>query len=120
MADRRLKRCVFDPEADHAMVKEGIEAMRREYPALGAVRVVQSWGGMIDSTPDAVPVISSVDKLPGLFISAGYSAHGFGIGPGAGSLMSDLVTGSTPVVDPTAFRFDRFSDGSNIKEPGMM
>ncbi|QOI55217.1 NAD(P)/FAD-dependent oxidoreductase [Rouxiella badensis] len=111
---------ILDPEADHAMVKEGIEAMRREFPALGAVRVVQSWGGMIDSTPDAVPVISSVDKLPGLFISAGYSAHGFGIGPGAGSLMSDLVTGSTPVVDPTPFRFDRFSDGSDIKKPGMM
>lgn len=111
---------VLDPEPDHAMVKEGIEAMRREYPALGAVKVVQSWGGMIDSTPDAVPVISSVDKLPGLFISAGYSAHGFGIGPGAGSLMSDLVTGSTPVVDPTPFRLDRFSDGSDIKKPGMM
>lgn len=111
---------ILDPEPDHAMVQEGIDAMRREYPELGAVKVVQSWGGMIDSTPDAVPVISEVEKLPGLFISAGYSGHGFGIGPGAGSLMSDLVTASTPVVDPTPFRYNRFSDGSDIKKPGMM
>ena len=38
--------------------------------------------------------------------------HGFGIGPAAGRLAADLVTGSTPIVDPTDFRFSRFSDGS--------
>ena len=74
--------------------------------------MAQQWAGMIDVTPDAVPVISAVDSLPGFFIATGFSGHGFGIGPGAGRLVADLVTGSDPIVDPTPFRLTRFSDGS--------
>jgi glycine/D-amino acid oxidase-like deaminating enzyme len=66
----------------------------------------------MDVTPDAVPVIGPVDSLPGFFISTGFSGHGFGIGPGAGRLMADLVAGDAPVVDPAPFRFGRFADGS--------
>jgi glycine/D-amino acid oxidase-like deaminating enzyme len=75
---------------------------------------------MIDSTPDAIPVISTVAKLPGLVLSAGYSAHGFGIGPGAGRLAADLATEATPVVDPTPYRYSRLVDGSGLETPGMM
>ena len=94
--------------------------MRREYKALENLQVAQAWGGMIDSTPDAIPVISRVDKLPGLVVSAGYSGHGFGIGPGAGRLAADLATEATPVVDPAPFRYSRLVDGSNLNSPGMM
>ena len=82
------------------------------FPAFAKARVAQQWAGLIDVTPDAVPVISPVDSLPGFFIATGFSGHGFGIGPGAGRLVADLVTGSDPIVDPTPFRFSRFSDGS--------
>ena len=68
---------------------------------------------MIDVTPDAVPVISAVDALPGLVVATGFSGHGFGIGPAAGRLAADLATGAAPVVDPRDFRLSRFSDGSN-------
>jgi glycine/D-amino acid oxidase-like deaminating enzyme len=64
---------------------------------------------MIDVTPDAVPVIDQVARIPGFFIATGFSGHGFGIGPGAGRLMADLVVGNTPVVDPTPFRLNRFA-----------
>jgi glycine/D-amino acid oxidase-like deaminating enzyme len=67
---------------------------------------------MIDATPDLVPVISAVEAVPGLILSSGYSGHGFGIGPGAGRLTADLASGAPPVVDPTPFRFSRFTDGS--------
>ncbi len=85
------------------------------FPIFKEAKIVQQWAGLIDVTPDAVPVISGVDTLPGFFIATGFSGHGFGIGPGAGRLVAELVTGDTPVVDPTAFRFSRFSDGSNPK-----
>jgi glycine/D-amino acid oxidase-like deaminating enzyme len=111
---------ILDPAADMALVQEGLNAMRKEYPALAGLRVEQAWGGMIDSTPDAVPVISHVDRLPGLILSAGYSAHGFGIGPGAGRLAADLATDSSPVVDPTPFRYARLVDGSGLQQPGMI
>ncbi len=78
------------------------------FPAFARARIAESWGGLIDSTPDAVPVIAPVHKVPGFFLMSGFSGHGFGIGPGAGRLMSDLVTGGPPVVDPAPFRFERF------------
>jgi glycine/D-amino acid oxidase-like deaminating enzyme len=66
-------------------------------------------------TPDAVPVISPVEQLPGFFIATGFSGHGFGIGPGAGRLMADLVMSAPPIVDPAPYRFARFSNGSKIE-----
>lgn len=111
---------ILDPAADAAIVQEGLKAMREEYPALAGLKLAQAWGGMIDSTPDAIPVISTVAKLPGLVLSAGYSAHGFGIGPGAGRLAADLATNDTPVVDPTPYRYSRLVDGSALETPGMM
>ena len=74
--------------------------------------VTETWGGAVDVTPDAVPVISGVDSIPGFFIATGFSGHGFGISPGAGRLMAELVMGETPVVDPSPFRYSRFIDGS--------
>ena len=59
-----------------------------------------------------MPVISPIETMPGFFVATGFSGHGFGIGPGAGRLMADLVTGDNPVVDPAPFRFTRFTDGS--------
>ena len=64
---------------------------------------------MIDVTPDALPVMSAVESVPGFFLASGFSGHGFGIGPAAGELMSGLVLGRTPAVDPAAFRLSRFA-----------
>tara|TARA_B100001971_G_scaffold155070_1_gene144475 strand:+ start:183 stop:491 length:309 start_codon:yes stop_codon:yes gene_type:complete len=85
------------------------------FPFFNQLEVAESWAGLIDATPDAIPVISAVDTLPGLFLATGFSGHGFGIGPAAGQLAADLVTGNTPLVDPTPFRFSRFSDGTPIR-----
>ena len=74
----------------------------------------QRWAGLIDAMPDALPVISCVEGLPGFVMATGFSGHGFGIGPAAGQLMADLVTNARPLVDPTPFRFSRFSDGSAV------
>jgi len=111
---------ILDPAADAATVQAGLDAMRNEYPALAGLKLAQAWGGMIDSTPDAIPVISTVAQLPGLVLSAGYSAHGFGIGPGAGRLAADLAASDAPIVDPTPYRYSRLVDGSALETPGMM
>jgi len=77
-------------------------------------RLVLSYEALADDvTPDAVPVIAPVEALPGFFVATGFSGHGFGIGPGAGRLMADLVAGDTPLVDPAPFRFERFADRSH-------
>jgi glycine/D-amino acid oxidase-like deaminating enzyme len=102
---------VLDPAPNLAIVEESRQNLIRAFPAFAGVRVAESWGGLIDTTPDAVPVIGPVSSVPGFFLMSGFSGHGFGIGPGAGRLMSELVTGVAPVVDPAPFRFERFSAG---------
>ena len=110
----------LDPAADPRLVQQGLTRLGEHYPALKGLEVAHAWGGLIDSTPDGIPVISAVDTLPGLYLSTGYTGHGFGIGPGAGRLAADLVAGDPPIVDPTPFRYSRMIDGTDLGEPGMM
>ncbi|HMR32257.1 MAG TPA: FAD-binding oxidoreductase [Geminicoccaceae bacterium] len=100
---------VLDPEPNAGMIDEAKRYVIEAFPVFKDMRELERWGGLIDVTPDAVPVISAVDRVPGLFFQTGFSGHGFGIGPGGGKLMADLVTGAPPVVDPTAYRLDRFA-----------
>ncbi len=110
----------LDPSPDPHLVARGLRKLQEIYPALQGIKVAQSWGGMVDSTPDAIPVISSVRARPGLFIASGFSGHGFGIGPGAGQLVADLIRGDRPSVDPTPFRYERMIDGTDLGKPGML
>jgi glycine/D-amino acid oxidase-like deaminating enzyme len=105
----------LDPAPVEADLRQARLNLERAFPAFKGVATAASWGGMIDATPDLLPVISEVDALPGLVISTGFSGHGFGIGPGAGRLTADLVSARRPIVDPTPFRFGRFSDGTNLR-----
>ncbi len=104
----------LDPEPHHPILDGAQKAIGVAFPAFRDMRIAERWGGMIDVTPDIVPVISGVDTMPGFFIATGFSGHGFGIGPGAGRLMADLVTGDAPVVDPADYRFSRFTDRSKV------
>jgi glycine/D-amino acid oxidase-like deaminating enzyme len=97
----------LDPAPSHAILDEGVSNLVRSFPAFGCMKVAERWAGVIDATPDGVPVISEVPTLPGLFIASGFSGHGFGIGPGAGHLMADLVMGERPIVDPAPYRYQR-------------
>jgi glycine/D-amino acid oxidase-like deaminating enzyme len=102
---------VLDPAPGEDILDEGRRNLAAAYPFFKDAQIADQWGGIIDVTPDAVPVISAVEALPGFHIASGFSGHGFGLGPGAGRLMADLVAGDTPLVDPTPFRFARFAQG---------
>ena len=106
---------VLDPVPSKRVAAQVLKAARESYPVFEKARIAQRWAGLIDVTPDAIPVISPVERIPGFFIATGFSGHGFGIGPGAGRLAADLVTNATPLVDPSDFRLSRFSDGSKIE-----
>lgn len=115
-----FERCrVLDPAPDMDMMRKAISDLVAEYPALAGLRMSRAWGGMIDSTPDIIPVISPAGP-EGLLIASGFSGHGFGIGPAAGRLAADLVNGDTPIVDPGPFRYSRMVDGTDLGAPGLM
>lgn len=106
---------VLDPKPSAAIANKMMKALKQAFPLFTTAEIAQMWAGYIDVTPDAIPVISAVDQIPGFHIATGFSGHGFGIGPAAGRLMADIVTGRTPLVDATDFRFSRFTDGSKIE-----
>jgi glycine/D-amino acid oxidase-like deaminating enzyme len=106
---------VLDAEPVHPILDEALASLKHYFPAFQDAQVAERWAGVIDATPDAVPVMDEVPDVPGLFLATGFSGHGFGLGPGAGRLMAELVTGRTPCVDPAPFRYRRFIDGTKLK-----
>ncbi len=104
---------ILDPAPIASILDEAAASLKDYFPAFRDMEIAERWAGCIDATPDAVPVISSIEALPGFYIATGFSGHGFGLGPGAGKLMAQLVTGEKPCVDPSPFRYARYFDGSN-------
>ncbi len=110
----------LDPAPTAGVEEAALAELARSWPSLKGTQAMATWAAWIDSTPDAVPVIGPIDAIPGLFVSTGFSGHGFGIGPGAGRLAADLILGTTPIVAPEEFRLNRLVDGSPIRQPGMI
>lgn len=100
---------LYDPKPVDAFLDQALAMLAEQFPIFAQARIEQRWAGLIDVTPDIVPVMDQVQSLPGFYLATGFSGHGFGIGPGAGHLMADLITGDTPLVDPEPFRFARFA-----------
>ena len=99
---------ILDPRPSQAIVNDTLARARRMFPDLQAIPLQASWAGYIDSTPDGVPVIDNDIGIPGLALAAGLSGHGFGIGPGVGHLVADLVLGRTPIAETAQYRLARF------------
>ncbi|WP_047462519.1 FAD-binding oxidoreductase [Rhizobium rhizogenes] len=106
---------IYDPAPDPKLVNAGLEAFREAYPEMAKVGVAEAWGGLIDATPDMVPIIDSIAGHPGVYVASGFSGHGFAIGPGAGSLVAAMIAGETPDIDPSPFALRRFADGRQHK-----
>lgn len=98
----------MDPPVEQGLNDEAMRNLIAAWPVFAKARIAQQWGGMIDVTPDSMPVIGPARQMPGLILATGFSGHGFGTGPAAGELVADLVTGRTPLIDPTPYRPERF------------
>jgi glycine/D-amino acid oxidase-like deaminating enzyme len=105
---------VLDPAPSRAALGGAQSAFAAAFPGLGRPRLKAAWAGMIDTMPDVVPVIDRVEAVPGLTIATGLSGHGFGIGPGIGRVVADLVAGHRVGHDLSRFRLSRFTDGTVI------
>ena len=105
---------ILNPAPDMKQLAKVQDSFAAAFPDLGRPEIKTAWAGMIDTMPDVVPVIDRVAALPGLVIATGLSGHGFGIGPGLGRVVADLVAGKPVGHDLARFRLARFSDGSKL------
>jgi glycine/D-amino acid oxidase-like deaminating enzyme len=111
---------VLDPRPDVEWLSRALDNVTAVFPELAGLRIAHAWAGAIDTMPDLIPVISTVAEKPGFVIASGFSGHGFGLGPGAGVAVSQLVMNGKSEFDLHPYRLTRFSDGTEIKRPEMM
>lgn len=100
------------PMAEHVM-----EAGMTLVPMIGRAKVLRSWGGIMDMTPDGSPII---DKTPveGLFVDAGWNYGGFKAVPASGWCMAHLMATGESYETARRFRLDRFKTGHLLDEEG--
>ncbi len=106
---------ILNPAADESQLRSMAQRFGQLFPQLGEVNFTKSWAGMIDIMPDTVPVIDRVPTIEGLIVATGMSGHGFGIGPGIGRVIADMIQGNEIGHNLHRFRFSRFTDGSPIR-----
>jgi glycine/D-amino acid oxidase-like deaminating enzyme len=106
---------VLNPSPTPSVLKGIRSNLDKMFPQLANTPIVETWAGMIESSPDIVPIIGPVDKIRGFHVATGFSGHGFGIGPGAGKVIAGMLTGNDTGIDIAALRLSRFFDGSPIK-----
>src|SRR3546814_16819502 len=89
---------MLHPSPDDRLLDDVLTSARDLFPQMKDARSTGRWAGIIDVTPDEVPVLGPVDAVPGLFLATGFSGHGFGIGPGTGYVTAQMVMGETPEI----------------------
>ena len=92
-------------------------AILEMFPIFSRTRVNRQWGGIVDTTPDACPVISPT-KIQGLYFNCGWGTGGFKATPGSGHVFAHTIGNDKqhPLAEP--FHLDRFSSGALIDEHG--
>jgi glycine/D-amino acid oxidase-like deaminating enzyme len=98
-----------EPPPRQQTVQSSLALFKHHFPQFQQAAIARSWAGVIDATPDLVPVLGEVQSLPGFFFSTGFSGHGFGLGPGAGYVLAELIAKGQKVVDINAMRYERFA-----------
>lgn len=106
---------VQEPRPNLAVVARSRENLVRHFPFLAGIRVHRVWAGVIDTTPDALPVIGEVGWPNGFVFATGFSGHGFALGPIVGALLAELIVDGRPSIDLSAFGFERFRSGRSLK-----
>ena len=108
---------VYPPAASLART---ISLVSATLPMVAKAPIARIWGGLLDLTPDALPVLDCVSGIDGLFVAAGFSGHGFGIGPAIGPVLASQILGEKSRLSVKAFSFDRFKNQSMQKMRGSL
>ncbi len=99
------------------MMEESCEEAMALMPAIGRVRMLRSWGGIMDMTMDGSPIIDRT-HVEGLYLNAGWCIGGFKATPASGLCFAHLIARDEPHKVATAYRLDRFATGALLDETG--
>ena len=100
------------PEIEHVAA-----AVVDLFPSFAGLRLMRSWGGIMDMTMDGSPIIAKT-PVPGLYLNGGWCYGGFKATPGSGWVFAHTIANDTPHRLNAAFRLERFAAGATIDERG--
>ncbi|CAN1547445.1 DadA Glycine/D-amino acid oxidases (deaminating) [Burkholderiaceae bacterium] len=98
-------------------IEHTLQAIVEMFPIFSRVRMNRQWGGIVDVSPDACPIIG-LTPVKGLYINCGWGTGGFKATPGSGWVMAHTVAQDRPHALNAAFSLDRFHTGHLIDEHG--
>jgi glycine/D-amino acid oxidase-like deaminating enzyme len=107
-----------EPVADRISVEEALARLAAVFPGAARARPTRYWGGMIDMTPDGLPIIDGTAGPAGLTVVAGLSGHGLALGPVLGEIAAGLVLDGSAGHPVEPFALARFA--GEVARPEVM
>jgi sarcosine oxidase subunit beta len=107
----------YGQRGSYHTIEHTLQAIVEMFPIFSRVRMNRQWGGIVDVTPDACPIIG-LTPVKGLYINCGWGTGGFKATPGSGWVMAHTVAQDRPHALNEALSLDRFHNGHLIDEHG--
>jgi len=107
----------YGQRGSFSIIEGNIAAIVELFPAFSRVRMLRQWGGTVDVSPDACPIISKT-QIPGLYFNCGWGTGGFKATPGSGWVFAHTIAQDNSHGLNGAFALDRFVSGALIDEHG--
>jgi sarcosine oxidase subunit beta len=97
------------------VTEDTLAAICELYPLFKRMRMLRQWGGVVDTCPDASPIIG-LSPVKGMYLNCGWGTGGFKATPGSGHIFADTVANNRPHPIAAPFALDRFRTGFLIDE----
>ena len=107
----------YGQRGSFSTIEHTMTAIMELFPIFSRVRMNRQWGGIVDTCPDACPIISKTD-IKGLYFNCGWGTGGFKATPGSGWVFAHTVAKDQAHELNAAFSLDRFASGALIDEHG--
>ena len=89
-------------------------------PKLKNLRMLRQWAGLYNMSPDKHPIYDELPGVKGFYIAAGFSGHGFMLGPATGQIMAEVILGLKPTLPWGRLGLKRFEQGELILESSVV
>lgn len=99
------------------VIEHQLGALKELFPIFSRLKMMRSWGGIVDTCPDACPIISRT-PVKHLYINGGWGTGGFKATPGSGWVYAHMIARDQPHELNAPFSLDRFATGHLIDEHG--
>jgi sarcosine oxidase subunit beta len=107
----------YTQKGTHEIIEGTVKAVLELYPIFSRLRMLRQWGGIVDISPDASPIISKT-LIKGLYFNCGWGTGGFKATPGSGHLFAYTIAKDEPHALNAPFNINRFVSGELVDEHG--